>query len=59
MRHGPPPKYTTRRRGSVAAWPVAARAQQPALPVIGVLHATSLTYYEQFDSFARGSANPD
>jgi putative ABC transport system substrate-binding protein len=41
--------------GSVAAWPVAGRAQQPAMPVIGFLHLTSLeTNRENLATFRRG-----
>ena len=41
--------------GSAAAWPLAARAEKPAMPVVGFLHIASLeTRRQEVASFYQG-----
>jgi putative tryptophan/tyrosine transport system substrate-binding protein len=43
--------------GGAATWPLAVRAQQPALPMIGLLSSTPFeTYNDEFAAFRRGLA---
>ena len=43
--------------GGAAAWPLAVRAQQPAMPVVGFLHLASAHSYEQFVAAFRQGLN--